>query len=151
MAPYHPGSCRIHLIDLSPVNSLLGVYSLLPAVLLPAPPPFHFPQTHTAPSITLQLSTQHATTCCISFHHYFFLPYSALCLILLVSWSWFMHVDTYLCVISGNHRSSYSRSPAGASSGCCALPQGSPWFALLPFSTLASSPFSPPFSPTGAP
>ena len=90
MAPHRPGTCRIHLIrilgtclfrliGLSPVNSLLDDYLLLPAVPLPSPPPLPLPQTYTAPSTTSQISTQHAATCCIGFHHFRILPYSAWC------------------------------------------------------------------------
>ena len=51
----------------------------------------------------------------------------------------------------GNHRTSRICSPAGASSGCCVLPQGSPWSAQPPVSTFGSLPFSPTCSPTEAP
>ena len=116
----------------------------------PFPPPLPTPQTHTqlppppcsCPRNTLPLVALAFTATS---------SYPTQPCVYLVYWSQFLHVDTYFVCFSGNHRSSYSRSPAGASSGCCALPQGSPWFAQLPFSTLASSPFSPPFSPTGAP
>ena len=133
------GLCLILLIGLFPVNSLLDCCPpSLP--LLPSPVP-----RRTLFSSTLQISTQQQPLV-VSFPIQLMCLHLLLCVLVLHCLLFQHHF-----VSPGNHRTSRTRSPAGASGGCCLLPQGSPWSAQPPVSTFGSSPFSPTCSPTEAP